>query len=46
MQTRVWQLQQAKSHFSELVETVITKGPQTVTKHGKPEVVIISVEDY
>lgn len=46
MQTRVWQLQEAKSHFSELVETVLLKGPQTVTKHGKPAVVVISAEDY
>ncbi len=46
MQTRVWQLQEAKSRFSELVETVISKGAQTVTKHGKPAVVVISVEEY
>ncbi len=44
--TRTWQLQEAKSRFSELVETAITKGAQTVTKHGKPAVVIISAEEY
>ena len=42
----VWQLQDAKSRFSELVETVILKGAQTVTKHGKPAVAIISAEEY
>ncbi len=46
MTTRVWQLQEAKSRFSELVETVMLKGAQTVTKHGKPAVVIISAEEY
>jgi prevent-host-death family protein len=46
MTGRVWQLQEAKSRFSELVETAITKGAQTVTKHGKPAVVIISAEEY
>lgn len=46
MRKRAWQLQEAKSRFSELVETVITKGPQTVTKHGKPAVVVISAEEY
>jgi antitoxin Phd len=46
MTTRVWQLQEAKSRFSELVETVISKGAQTVTKHGKPAVVVISAEEY
>jgi len=46
MTNRVWQLQEAKSRFSELVETVILKGAQTVTKHGKPAVVVISAEEY
>ena len=46
MNSRVWQLQEAKSRFSELVETAIRKGAQTVTKHGKPAVVIISAEEY
>jgi len=46
MVKNVWQLQEAKSRFSELVEAVIAKGAQTVTKHGKPTVVIISAEEY
>jgi prevent-host-death family protein len=46
MTTGVWQLQEAKSRFSELVETAISKGAQTVTKHGKPAVVIISAAEY
>ena len=46
MTTGVWQLQEAKSRFSELVETAILKGAQTVTKHGKPAVVVISAEEY
>ncbi len=46
MKHGVWQLQEAKSRFSELVETVIVNGAQTVTKHGKPAVVIISAEEY
>ncbi len=46
MTASTWQLQEAKSRFSELVETVLLKGAQTVTKHGKPAVVIISAEEY
>jgi prevent-host-death family protein len=46
MHSGVWQLQEAKSRFSELVDTVIAKGAQTVTKHGKPAVVVISAEEY
>lgn len=41
-----WQLQEAKNRFSEVVDLAIRKGAQTVTKHGKPAVVIVSVEDY
>lgn len=46
MKLGVWQLQEAKSRFSELVETVLLKGAQTVTKHGKPAVVVISADEY
>ena len=42
----IWQLQDAKNKFSELVDTAIHKGPQTVTKHGEETVVILSVRDY
>lgn len=46
MSTAVWQLQEAKSRFSEVVERAIKQGAQTVTKHGRPAVVIISAEEY
>ena len=41
-----WQLQDAKSKFSELVESAISKGPQFVTKRGVQTVVVISIEEY
>ncbi|MGH9008052.1 MAG: type II toxin-antitoxin system Phd/YefM family antitoxin [Acidimicrobiales bacterium] len=41
-----WQLQEAKQHFSEVVERARQGEPQVVTKHGKDAVVIISIEDY
>jgi antitoxin Phd len=46
MSTAVWQLQEAKSRFSEVVERAIKQGAQTVTKHGRPAVVIVSAEEY
>ncbi len=46
MISKSWQLQEAKNHFSEVVDRAIKEGVQTVTKHGKPAVLIISVEDY
>lgn len=44
--TAKWQLQDAKNRFSEVVRKASTEGPQTVTKHGKDSVVVLSVEDY
>lgn len=42
----VWQLQEAKNKFSNLVDKARHDGPQIVTKHGKESVVIIAIEDY
>jgi len=42
----VWQLQEAKNKFSNLVDKARQDGPQVVTKHGKESVVIIAIEDY
>ena len=41
-----WQLQEAKARFSDVIKIVIKDGPQTVTLHGKPAVVLLSVQDY
>jgi prevent-host-death family protein len=42
----IWQLQEAKSRFSEVVNNALTQGVQIVTKHGKKEIVILSMEAY
>jgi prevent-host-death family protein len=44
--TKKWQLQEAKNRFSELVRKASEEGPQTVTRHGKDSVVVLSAEDY
>jgi len=41
-----WQLQDAKSKFSQLVEKAMDDEPQIVTKHGNNAVVVISFEEY
>ena len=43
---RIWQLQEAKNRFSEVVEEALHKGPQTVTRHGEETVVVLSVKEY
>ena len=46
MQTNTWQLQDAKSKFSHLVEKAMGNEPQFVTKYGNNAVVILSYEEY
>jgi antitoxin Phd len=46
MADTVWQLQDAKNRFSEVVKNAISEGPQTVTRHGEEIVVILSKAEY
>ena len=46
MLNNLWQLQDAKNRFSNLVEKAKNFGPQIVTKHGKEAVVVLSISDY
>ena len=41
-----WQVQEAKTLLSEVIERACTEGPQTITRHGTERVVVLSVEDY
>jgi antitoxin Phd len=40
-----WSVQDAKNRFSEVVEAA-RREPQTVTKHGKPAVVVVAADEY
>ncbi len=42
----IWQLQEAKSRFSELVEKALAQGVQIVTRRGRKTVVILPYEEY
>jgi len=42
----IWQLQEAKSRFSEVVDLSLREGPQTVTRRGEAAVVVLSVKEY
>ena len=41
-----WQLQEAKSKFSQVVKQALTEGPQIVTRHGEEVVVVLAVDEY
>jgi prevent-host-death family protein len=39
-------VQEAKQRFSALIQCAIDEGPQIVTKHGEPIVVVMTIEEY
>ncbi len=41
----LWSVQEAKNRFSALIEAARHE-PQTVTKHGKPAVVVVEAGEY
>lgn len=41
-----WQVQEAKSRFSELLEEADHKGPQIITRHGAERAVVLSIAEY
>jgi antitoxin Phd len=45
MAQRSWSVQDAKNRFSEVIEAA-KRTPQTVTKHGKPAVVVVDAAQY
>lgn len=42
----VWQVQEAKTRLSEVIEEANSKGPQFITRHGSERAVILSITDY
>jgi antitoxin Phd len=41
-----WQLQEAKARLSEVIKKATKEGPQSITVHGQPSVVVISNKEY
>jgi len=46
MSTRQWRLQDAKAHFSQVVEAALQGDPQHVTRRGKQAVVVLSEQAF
>ncbi len=42
----VWQLQEAKNKFSEVVQAALTRGPQVITRRGAKTAIVLSYDDY
>jgi prevent-host-death family protein len=41
-----WPLQDAKNHFSKVVQRARSEGPQVVTLRGERTAVVVSAQDY
>ena len=41
-----WQVNAARSHFSEVLDQAETAGPQIITHHGKERAVVLSIAEY
>jgi len=41
-----WQIQDAKARFATVLDRARREGPQTITRHGAPHAVVLSIEDY
>ncbi|MEV6300870.1 type II toxin-antitoxin system Phd/YefM family antitoxin [Actinoplanes sp. NPDC051861] len=42
----IWQVQEAKQRFSEVLRAAETGEPQIVTKHGEEVAVLIDIDSY
>lgn len=42
----IWQVQDAKNKFSEVIERALKQGPQLVTRRGEKTVIIMSYKEY
>ena len=41
-----WQVNQARSHWSDVRDQAESEGPQIITHHGKERAVVLSMEAY
>ena len=41
-----WQLQEAKNRLSELIDRVLSDGPQVITRHGVEVAVVLPYSAY
>jgi prevent-host-death family protein len=41
-----WTVAEAKARLSQLIEQERSKGPQTITRRGRAEAVVVAVEEW
>ena len=45
-QAEAWPVAAAKARLSEVIDRVLSQGPQTITRNGRHVAVIVSVEEW
>ena len=41
-----WPVQDAKNQLSQVIELARTEGPQLITRHGQPVVVVVAADEF
>jgi len=41
-----WTIAKAKARFSEVIEEARTRGPQTITRHGRKAAVVVAADEW
>ena len=44
--TKIWQVQDARARFSELLKTSLAEGPQIVTRRGVETAVLVPIDQW
>ena len=43
---KIWQVQDAKARFSELLDACVSDGPQVVTRRGTETAVLVPIDEW
>ena len=46
MDTGLWTVAEAKAKLSRVIEEAQSRGPQTITKNGRPTVVVVNAAEW
>jgi prevent-host-death family protein len=46
MSMKQWPVQDAKNQLSRVIDLARTEGPQTITRHGQPVVVVVEAQEF
>ena len=44
--SNTWTVASAKAHFTEVVERARGRGPQTITRYGRPAAVVVAPDEW